>query len=344
MVQYFESSLKDADALIIGGGNLISDVLLNFPLKINALSQAAARLRVSTAIYAVGISSKWSAPGRRIMRRAIELAAPVVVTARDESSIRNGQQLFFGDLGAIDLVWDPGVLASNVYPQPQTYTQRARAIVGLGCISPTSVKLDGNVIGLKSLKRDDYVAVARELIAAGFDVTLFTNGAPEDEAFLAEIRAIFALGPDLRVRIADRPMVPADLARTVASCDVLVASRLHALIVGHSYAVPTVALEWDPKVRAFMDRIGRTGYCLSSGDQGATRIVDFVSAAHAEGVAAEEVQRIKNEALREVARLVSALGGARATVSPVSTDQPLAGYALYSNTASGMQTKQGSKQ
>jgi polysaccharide pyruvyl transferase WcaK-like protein len=93
---------------------------------------------------------------------------------------------------------------------------------------------------------------------------------------------------------------------------VIVANRLHAVIVAHAHGIPTVALEWDPKVRAFMDKTGRAAFSLPPGHQQRATILARALEAHTTGVSPAAIETMRAQALTDIAALVSALAPGRA--------------------------------
>src|SRR5690606_20331335 len=100
--------------------------------------------------------------------------------------------------------------------------------------------------------------VAR-LDAQGYHVTLFTNGAEEDERFLDRLCAL----PNLEAVRTARPLTPDDLIALIRQFDTIVSHRLHAHIVAFSYAIPSVGLGWDSKVTSFFERAGRSRFLIA---------------------------------------------------------------------------------
>jgi polysaccharide pyruvyl transferase WcaK-like protein len=106
---------------------------------------------------------------------------------------------------------------------------------------------------------DRIIALIGRLIADNHIVVCFTDGADEDELFLARcrdrLREMDMIGD--QAVIWPRCTNPAELARLVGSFDVVIAHRLHACILAYSYRVPSIGLKWDSKLQAFFDVVGQ---------------------------------------------------------------------------------------
>ena len=84
--RHVRARLAGCDAVVLGGGNLLTDADLNFPMKIaGALAQAAA-LHLPVAVYGVGANRQWSDEGRRLFGRALAQARLSHATVRDARS------------------------------------------------------------------------------------------------------------------------------------------------------------------------------------------------------------------------------------------------------------------
>ncbi|MGA9061093.1 MAG: polysaccharide pyruvyl transferase family protein [Terracidiphilus sp.] len=53
------------------------------------------------------------------------------------------------------------------------------------------------------------------------------------------------------------------LLRNISDADVVIASRLHAVILSHVIAIPVVAISYDRKVDVHMSEIGQSEYCMN---------------------------------------------------------------------------------
>lgn len=250
---HYERHLKDADAVVIGGGNLFTDMDLNFPIKVASVLDFAHRRRLPAAIYGVGVSSHWSAKGTRIMRDAVARARPVYVSVRDESSKLSFDRLFAeaAQREAV-VVRDPGLLIARY-----TGTATSRSRIGLCITSSIAIRYHSAETVTDAQMATWYANLCGLLARRGHAVTVFTNGSPEDEIVLDSIEE--ALGAKSSAGFERRrPASPTELASLIGSLSGLVAHRMHAIIAGVSFGVPVYALLWDEKLKAFMASIGET--------------------------------------------------------------------------------------
>ena len=248
---HYSRSLHDADALVIGGGNLFTDMDLNFPTKIAGVIKSAKARNMPISIYGVGVSDEWSDAGLRLMENAFRGASVEYVSVRDAASKQNFDRLFSRMVGRnADIVRDPGLLISRYVPSEGAQTE----VVGINVMSAVAVRYHSATnIGDDALL-DWYSSFCNALANAGLKISLFSNASPEDVQFAKR------LAPLLRRQSSPidlyRPKDPSELARFVAGCALVVAFRMHALIAAHSYGIPVIALKWDKKVEWFMESIG----------------------------------------------------------------------------------------
>lgn len=304
-------ALEEADAVILGGGQILADADLNFPLKIGRLARLAAEAKggagLPLAIHAAGVTGGWSGEGRTLFALLADtrLAA---IGLRDAGSVEHWRdQADFGP--APMLTRDTGLLTAAAFPRPRGGDRRAGP-VGLGIADPAllSYHAEGGVAGAGI---DFQVALAATLAAEGNDVLLFCNGAEEDANALDCVAAhprLARLVASGRVRAAPRPLVPAALAGIVAGCGGMVAHRLHALIAAYSYGVPAVALGWDRKVASFHEQVGRGAYTLTDGAAAVEDIAATLRRAVADPVPDIERAAAADAALQDMARTLAALG------------------------------------
>ena len=263
---HYRLHLDDADAIVVGGGNLFTDMDLNFPVKISAALGLAAERGIPSAVYGVGVSAHWSNAGLDMMRRALAQARPSYVSVRDDPSKANFDRLFAAAAGREAMVVrDPGLMISR-YTALSGNTRPGER-VGLCVTSAIALNYHSDRrVGDRDLEAW-YLALAERLVRDGRKLSVFTNGSPEDDQFFARIKgrftAVTAGNCDFSL-----PSTPTELAQFISGLSFLVAHRMHALIAAFSFGVPIFALEWDRKVNAFMASVGladRTSWTSEAG-------------------------------------------------------------------------------
>jgi polysaccharide pyruvyl transferase WcaK-like protein len=73
---HYAHGLADADCVVIGGGNLISDIDLNFPTKLTLAMEEAEKRNLPVVVYASGVTSGWTPRGTEMLRCAF--AKPIL--------------------------------------------------------------------------------------------------------------------------------------------------------------------------------------------------------------------------------------------------------------------------
>lgn len=306
----WRKTVAAADHVVIGGGHLFQDDDLNFPSKIGALLDICAEAGTPVSVFAVGVTAKWSKPARDLFGR-LTCCRVASVSVRDAASQSNWSRHFRGtSIEVASICLDP-VLGM---PSPTTATDMSKP-VGL-CI--THPRLIAHHTGFAPPRLlDVFVDATVGLCAAGHNVLLFTNGAQEDEEALGEVISRNAIAPLLstgRVRKANRPRTPSDLAATIAGMSGLVAHRLHANIAAYAFGIPSVGLGWDEKVQSFFEVTKRSHHFMPIQDLNSTSIVETLGAALEEGIDQETRTRILSEAkddLRGLGSLIIAANAAR---------------------------------
>ena len=89
-------------------------------------------------------------------------------------------------------------------------------------------------------------------MALGYDVEIFTNGSPIDYIVAKSLYFRF----NQLLTLAVRPKNDRDLVYQISKYNIVIASRLHALILSYSYKIPFVGIVWDAKVEEFANLIG----------------------------------------------------------------------------------------
>lgn len=308
---HYERGLAGADAAVIGGGNLFTDMDLNFPFKMATALRLAARRRLPVAIYGVGVSSNWSATGLAMMRAALANSRICYVSVRDAASKRAFDRLFAAAAGhEAEIVRDPGLLASRYAPRPGSDAGDSGPI-GLCVTSAVAIRYHSPFAVTDAALAEWYVGFAGRIAASGHALLAFTNGSPEDERFLDAVEARLATAAAAGFE-RRRPKTPDEVAAIASSLQALAAHRMHALIAAYSFGTPIFALRWDAKVDAFMDSVG-AGERIAAAQPGTeTAVAAGVLALLTDEADAARLGRetVLGEALDGVRRLKAAIDAA----------------------------------
>ena len=299
----FRDATEGADAFVVGGGNLFADADLNFPMKISAAMQVVGERGKPVCVFGVGVGADWSNEGAQLFRTALTRVSLVSAAVRDQRS-RQLWQHQLGDRVAIpDLCRDPGLLAARIYPaEPAPSAKR----VGLCLTDRVALRYHGALSADRRL--DDWLCeFSARMSHEGFMVDLFTNGSPEDRAYLDQLAPRIAdacVGPVRVVPPFDRPE---GLARFISGCTLVVGHRMHACIAAYSFGVPQIGLCWDPKLESFFASVDRSAYFV---DPAATRALDAAAIAVRaleEGIDSDLHRKVVDEAAADVRRLYTQL-------------------------------------
>lgn len=240
-------ALRGADGLISGGGSLLQDETSpkTIPYYL-AVIRLAQWLDKPVFIYAQGIGPV----NRKLFYGWIRSAfrRSEAITVRDEES-----RELLGRMGvsasSIDVVPDP-VMGLSLRPGVQTTEARSSS--------------DKPVIGVSvrfwNEDRSELNAVADALRTvldrSGAGIRLLPFHQPSDEQASLYVQERLGAIYNHRVSVVRNVTHPQDMLAEVASCDVLLGMRLHALIYAAGQFVPMVGLSYDPKIDQFLNRLG----------------------------------------------------------------------------------------
>jgi polysaccharide pyruvyl transferase WcaK-like protein len=308
---HYDRALAGADAIVIGGGNLISDHDLNFPTKLARALRSPTVQGRPVAIFGCGVAEGWSREGLRRLRGALSEVTLAGVFLRDAPS-RDRWDTLFAPAAKMraQVVRDPGLLASRLWPRaPRAATEGP--LIGLGIMSAVAVRYhSASMLEARQLGQW-YLDLAGALVQRGARVMVFTNGSPEDVAAAEALRPELArIGTGIPV---ERPLIPRDLAGLVAQCDAIAAYRMHAVIAAYSYAVPALALAWDSKLAGFMTSVGRADWLHQVENLSPDTAAQHLMQAAETGLPEAECAKVVAEADADVARLFHALQSAQIT-------------------------------
>jgi polysaccharide pyruvyl transferase WcaK-like protein len=269
---HYRQMSKAANAIIVGGGNLFSDADLNFPTKLNAALKIVSETNLPIAIYGVGVSENWTPKGVDLLRKGLNRSNIRYVAVRDHLSKIHFDHFFSEAAGmAADVVYDPALLVSKF--RPKIYSQSRPQVVGINITSAIAVRYHSTLKPTDDELADWYIKLCRGMSAAGHSVALFTNGSPEDDAFLAQLKPVMITIPRLEICQISNPYELSDL---ISRFSLLIAHRMHSIVSAYSYQVPVIPLAWDTKIKSLLEMLNLQITIYEATKTDPTEIVNLV--------------------------------------------------------------------
>jgi polysaccharide pyruvyl transferase WcaK-like protein len=271
--------LKDTDLLVMSGGGQIDDYwggAFGQPYALFKWASLARFTRTPVIFLSVGVCSLGSRLGRRFAREALRLAA----------------YRSYRDHGSKELLHEAGFTRNDPeYPdlafshpcaqQPPPFLREPgpeKSVIGVSPIAYLSPRAwperDQAVY-------DGYLQVLGEftakLLDAGHTVVLFTTSLM-DQFAVEDLREKLRQNPASeswggRLRRVEQTCLDRQLEE-IREMDLIVASRLHGIILAHLLGKPALAISYDRKVRAHMEAMAQERFCLDLRDCTATQLWD----------------------------------------------------------------------
>lgn len=232
--------VRASDGVVIGGGQLLTDRELAFPLRIREIVAIAKAERKPLAIFSCGADTRQGVVARRFLHDALRYARHVSV--RDEASQRFLAGLEIGKV--VQLSPDIAFMT----PQPKAASDR-NDTVGIN-IMPYNTLMSFAPHGTKLREpeaRRFWNVLVERCLAEGWKVALVTNGDPRDGEAAKKIYETFKDRP--AVSLKPPPSDPAELLAQLNDFRALVACRMHAGIAAYTLGKTVVPMGWDSKVR-----------------------------------------------------------------------------------------------
>lgn len=295
-----------ADLAIVGGGQIFSDASLNFPIKIGRVFDILRDAKTPTAIFGVGVAQNWTTKGKALFHKMQHLDLRMVGVRDVGSEAAWKAQVPF--VPRPELTLDPGLFAAAHYGSAEVTGDLGLCITDFVILSHHA---SGGVAGAAQGGVGFYAEIVKTARAKGYRVTLFSNGAAEDQALLekvAEHPDVAAARAEGHVVLPPAPSTPTELVAIIASCRAVIAHRLHACIVAYSYRRPIVGLGWDAKLESFFETAGVEKSFSSDPNLTAEDVMSLAINAIAEGIDPNAHAALLDQAWDGVRRLIDCAG------------------------------------
>ena len=254
------AALAGCGLIVVAGGGQLDELwggALAHPFALWRWSAVARRLGARFVMLSVGTGQLRSTLGRYFVARA--LAAAEFATFRDEGSRA---------LAPVAPDARREIVPDLAYAVPRPASGARARTLPLVAMSPIAHRdprgtpdSDGTTYA-RNVRA--FAALAGRLLALGLEVVFFTTN-PSDDATVADVRAALAGAPGAeRARVDDAAGASvAGLLSFLSTADVVVASRLHGVLLAHAMGRPVVALSYERKVDALMADMGEAARCLA---------------------------------------------------------------------------------
>ncbi|GGF98566.1 polysaccharide pyruvyl transferase family protein [Paenibacillus abyssi] len=263
MQEQIRKAVAESDAVLIGGGHLLIDTYLTFPLSVRRVAVEAKRQRKPLHIVTVGARGPWSLPAKAWFLDVCRTAETISV--RDHDSRKFLLSMDAGLETKTVVLSDPALYTPEAFPlafahrsKPErvgSSPQEVMPVVGLGIMDPHEMNRHSEYRWERDACASWWRDLAAHLVRQGFAVDFFTNGSATDNAFMEQYIKPCASNIE-RVYFRPYPTTVYGLVEQIADCDAVIAQRLHACIPSLSMFKPTYGLIWDRKLENIFKDLG----------------------------------------------------------------------------------------
>jgi len=259
--------LGDTDLLVMSGGGQIDDYwggAFGHPYALFKWALIARFSRIPVAFPSVGVCSLEGWTGRLFAYRALRLASYRSYRDHGSKELLRSASFTRTDPECPDLAFSHPRGGNRGRPARGPLT--GQMVIGLSPIIYLS-QHGWPEVDLKTYDR--YLEVLREfverILTEGHTVVLFVS-AVQDQFAVADLKAKLHRS-ELHGSWGDRlqhiaPASADQLLDGISKMDLVVASRLHGVILSHVLQKPVLAVSYDRKVRAHMASVAQEAHCL----------------------------------------------------------------------------------
>jgi polysaccharide pyruvyl transferase WcaK-like protein len=270
--------VAESDLVVAAGGGQLDEFWggpWGHPFALYKWGRLARKAGVPFALLSVGMCELETRLARRFVHRAVDLAS--YRSFRDQVSANRARALGLGD--PLPVVPD---LAYGV-PLPVTPRPAGVGPVRRVGVSPIAYRdpraWPGGDAGFFQGYVRHLATFVRQLLVDGCEVSLFASDWC-DWAVVDDVHALLSPAERAAVAIADTHEV-GPLLRYLSGLDLVVASRLHGLLLAQRADRPTIALSYDLKVDTLMSDMGFSQLCFPIATAGAEELLGaYRSIAH----------------------------------------------------------------
>lgn len=263
-VRQWSNAIMSCDAVVIGGGQILTDRFFRFPPRIYEVARLAKLHGKPLAIFGCGSDSRWGYLAAKLYAKVLQQA--VYVSARDQSSASLLREHVSSDV-SVDVHPDPAFVVGRLNPELVDSVQND--VLGVNLQPATDFRR--HVPSLSALTDNQYfefwVKVLLGASTSGRHVRLLTNGSWEDYSTAQKVisqlhNSPHIKGKEVTIELEPRPLCVNELVEQISKLSLMVCTRMHAGIVARSLGKSVAPISWDPKVSAVWTQVGGQKYVL----------------------------------------------------------------------------------
>lgn len=238
------SSIREADLVISGGGSLLQDVTSNRSLIYYlGIIYLAKTMGKKVMFYGNGIGPINKKFNKVLINKIVGMVD--MITLRDNDSLR--QLVSFG------IKKDIEVTADATFVLESAKSDRIGEI-----LVQQEIPIDKPLVGIsiRPWKNEEVIKETLSefcdyLIKRNMNVVFIPMQPSRDVPVSMEVCARMKN----KAYVLDKEYKPSEVMGLIGKMDILVGMRLHALIFAANMAVPMLGIEYDPKIKSFLDII-----------------------------------------------------------------------------------------
>lgn len=301
----FKQQLKDIDYLVVVGGALVKFRLIrNFHIPLLCLIDEANKLGINVVFNAVGIENGYDIRyhGCKIVKKYLNYPNIKLISTRDDIETL---KKYVGSNKEICITSDSAIFCDEIFDiSPNTTSD----IIGIGVIDPVRFMQYNDEDSMQKYKELIYNLLIL-LDKKKYKWKLFTNGHSDDYKFAEEL--ILKLGKD-KSYIVERATNYIDLVDTINSFRLIVASRLHACIIGYGLNKQILGIDWNNKLLYFGELINSSESFFKPIDISAQDAMKLIEIMYYRNYNQEERAQYRNKIKETISREIDLIEESRA--------------------------------
>jgi polysaccharide pyruvyl transferase CsaB len=259
-------ALTRADLFVLGGGGLLKSYgssELSVLTWLGALDLAH-EMGVPTMAYAVGVSDGFTPRTETVIRDILSGTDAVLV--RDEPSLQILKKM---GVTGVRVTADPSVLLPQLHPEAlvergNPLRPAVSVFLNHWFVSRNEVPDRGQWDRFRrSLAESLDFLISNHSASVTFVPMQIASPGDDDRVVAQEVRQLMTQGD--ATELVEGEVTPEDLLRIVSGSNLVLAMRLHSLIMAAATGVPVISLAYHPKVTGFAGSIGIDGWVLEIG-------------------------------------------------------------------------------